>query len=151
MGVLPQKIKRLQQQLIDLEQQPFSEETEEALMSIRSNLQSAMKQEEELWKAKSRIQWLTTTDLNIRFFHLSTVIRRRRNDINLLQDGSGHWFSERTEIGNLFLNHFKALYTSTAPLMHPEMAELMHPVSTDFENRFLCKRPDEREIADVVK
>lgn len=27
-----------------------------------------MKHEEEMWKTKSRIQWLTTTDLNTNFF-----------------------------------------------------------------------------------
>lgn len=33
------------------------------------------KMEEDLWRQKSRTTWLTTRDLNTKFFHLLTVIR----------------------------------------------------------------------------
>ncbi|XP_026422706.1 uncharacterized protein LOC113318700 isoform X3 [Papaver somniferum] len=38
---------------------------------------------------KSRIDWLKDGDLNTKIFHTSTLVRRRRNSINLLKDNAG--------------------------------------------------------------
>ena len=38
-------------------------------------IQELLKREEILWRQKSRIKSLTSSDLNTRFFYLSTVIR----------------------------------------------------------------------------
>ncbi|KAF3651507.1 hypothetical protein FXO38_16581 [Capsicum annuum] len=45
-----------------------------------------LKCEEDFWKTKSRISWLTEGDANTAFFHSSTIDRRRRNRIIELKD-----------------------------------------------------------------
>lgn len=92
---LPQKIRMLQQQLSDLKNLSSTEVSEVTLTDTQFLLQAIMKKEEDLWRSKSRIQWLTTTNLNTRFFHLSTIIRRDRNDVNILQNSAGLWHSDR--------------------------------------------------------
>lgn len=57
--------------------------------------------------------------------------------------------SERA--GNLLVDHFKTLYATANPTMTLEMDELLFPVISATDNTFLCKQPDEREIAEVVK
>lgn len=150
-GFRPHKIRSLHQQLSDLEGQPTSEEIEETLFSVRATLQKVLKQEEDLWKSKSRVQWLMTSDMNNKFFHLSTVIRRRGNDIVLLQDSMGCWHSDRLEVGNFLVDHFMTLYNSSNPIMSPVIFEVFTPLVSDSENLFLCKKPDESEILGVVK
>lgn len=42
---------------------------------------------------KSRQAAINDGDRNTRYFHLSTVIRRRRNKIETLQDEYGEWIT----------------------------------------------------------
>ncbi|KAG2689981.1 hypothetical protein I3760_09G165600 [Carya illinoinensis] len=53
--------------------------------NIKENLNEQLRREESLWRQKSRNTWLTTTDLNTKYFHNSTTIRRRKNNINFLK------------------------------------------------------------------
>lgn len=78
----------------------------EAELSIQSELAKALEREECIWKQKSRIRWLTTSDLNIKFFHLSTVIRRRRNNIESIRDERGTWLRDRATIGDHVVGYY---------------------------------------------
>lgn len=43
---------------------------------MQFQLLKAQKDEETLWKNESHVSWLTTLDLNTRFFLLSTIVRQ---------------------------------------------------------------------------
>lgn len=43
------------------------------------------RKEEELWRQRVQITWMKTPDLNTRFFHLFTIVRRQHS-IEALQD-----------------------------------------------------------------
>ncbi|XP_021810643.1 uncharacterized protein LOC110753955 [Prunus avium] len=58
-----------------------------------SPLVSWNRQEELFWLQKSRNTWLKERGRNTRFFHLSTVIRRRRNKLEGLNNEAGNWFA----------------------------------------------------------
>ena len=49
-----------------------------------------LQQEKELWSVKSRYNWLIQEDRNTRFFHTSTLIRKRRNKIVYLKNNQGN-------------------------------------------------------------
>ncbi|XP_062021310.1 uncharacterized protein LOC133737845 [Rosa rugosa] len=66
--------------------------------------------EEVFWKQKSRNTWLREGDKNTRFFHLSTIIRRRRNRIEGLQDEYGNWKTNRDDLHTIAVNYFKGLF-----------------------------------------
>ncbi|OMO50810.1 reverse transcriptase [Corchorus capsularis] len=68
-------------------------------------------QEETFWAQKSRVQWLQQGEKNTRFFHLSTICRRRRNRITMLRDGNGDWVTEIGPLQELVLSYFRDLYT----------------------------------------
>lgn len=48
-------------------------------------------QEELLWLQKSRNECLKVGDGNTKFFHTSTLIKRRRNKVEALLDDHGAW------------------------------------------------------------
>ena len=48
-----------------------------------------LKQEEILWHQKSRAIWIVSDVRNTKYFHTSTIIRRRRNRIESLKDDNG--------------------------------------------------------------
>ncbi|XP_062165083.1 uncharacterized protein LOC133871673 [Alnus glutinosa] len=115
-------------------------------LHLQSLLDDYLLQEESLWKTKSRELWLTATDLNTRCFHTSTIIRRRRNSISLLQTPGGGWISDRTDIGLAFVAHFKKLFTSTNPVFSPDLLDLFNPVISELDNNLLCATPTEAEV-----
>ncbi|XP_021828885.1 uncharacterized protein LOC110769256, partial [Prunus avium] len=72
-------------------------------------------QEAMFWRQKSRVKWLQEGDRNTKFFHLSTIIRRRRNKIDRLKNDAGLWVEESDGIKNLAMQYFSELF-SPAPV-----------------------------------
>ena len=52
-----------------------------------------LRRNEAFWIQKSRELWLKDGDKNSRFFHLSTVIRRKRNSIDAIKNDFGEWLT----------------------------------------------------------
>lgn len=71
-----------------------------------------LEQEETFWAQKSRVQWLQQGEKNTRFFHLSTICRRRRNRISILRDDDGEWVTENAPLQALVLNYYRGLYAN---------------------------------------
>lgn len=71
-----------------------------------------LKFEEDFWKTKSRINWLSEGDANTRFFHFATLIRRKKNCITSLTNPQGCLISTKEDIQALLLNHFTNLYST---------------------------------------
>ena len=68
-----------------------------------------LNQIETVWFQKSRMSAIRDGDRNTHYFHLSTIIRRKSNRTEALQDSSGTWIT-----GPTALSHFCLLYTSDA-------------------------------------
>jgi len=75
------RIKGIQLKLAD-RHIPFLVNLEKDLMH---EFQAILKQEEELWRLKSRVDWMTEGDCNTKFFHTTTLIRRNKNRISGLK------------------------------------------------------------------
>lgn len=80
-GVQESQNKNLAQNLIALEKD---------LVSEYNNI---LNQEEILWFQKSRANWIVMGERNTRYFHLSTIIRRRKTKITLLKDNNNTWIN----------------------------------------------------------
>lgn len=111
----------------------------------------AQRDEELLWRQKSRITWLRTPDLNTRFFHLLTIIRRRRNNIDAIIDADGTWLSNRHGIGCRINSYFQQLYTAQQPRFPLGLEGLIPSVINDEDNQILCSPPLDEEIWVAVR
>lgn len=65
-----------------------------------------LEQEFVFWKQKSRLQWLLDGDRNTKFFHLTTVMGRRRNKIERLKNSVGVFVEEAKGIKALAVRLF---------------------------------------------
>ncbi|KAG5553067.1 hypothetical protein RHGRI_011057 [Rhododendron griersonianum] len=65
---------------------------------IKSKLEDLWQKDAMYWHQRSRIKWLQMGDKNSRFFYLSTIHRRQRNQIVKLKDAAGNWKMEETDI-----------------------------------------------------
>ena len=57
-----------------------------------------LNQEEEIWALKSRVNWLVQGDRNTVFYHVSTLVRRKRNQILAIKDSVCEWIFEESAI-----------------------------------------------------
>uniref|UniRef100_A0A2N9FS20 CCHC-type domain-containing protein n=1 Tax=Fagus sylvatica TaxID=28930 RepID=A0A2N9FS20_FAGSY len=59
--------------------------------SIRLEFLTILDQEEEFWALKSRLGWVLEGDRNTKFFHTSTIVRRKFNKIVRIRNSVGGW------------------------------------------------------------
>lgn len=82
------------------------------LQEVRWNdYEKTLLQEEVLWCQRVRHKWLQFGDKNTKFFHASTLIRRKRNKVEALKDDSGRWISDKEELKSMVSNFFRRLYS----------------------------------------
>ncbi|KAL9685869.1 hypothetical protein QQ045_023323 [Rhodiola kirilowii] len=111
---LRQKLSKVNEELgkLDLTQDVRGLDQEE--MKRKTALQSLLiklkRQEESIWRQKSRINWLKGGDQNTKFFHRSTSWRASKNSISKLQHNI-IWLEDPNDIKNaakdFFQSHFK--------------------------------------------
>jgi exonuclease III len=149
-GRIQKNIKSTKDQIDKVQQLPPCSSPFPTESNLKIALNELLLQEETLWKSKSRENWLTCTDLNTKFFHTSTLIRRRSNAVNFLKTNEGGWVSDRSEIGGNFVDHFSSLFSTTSPQLDDELLELFPPAISDEENLSLISIPTEKEVFEVL-
>lgn len=70
-----------------------------------------LEQEEIVWFQKSREKWIALGDRNTKYFHTSTIIRRRRNRIEMLKDDEDKWVEEPQELAKMVVEYYQKLYS----------------------------------------
>lgn len=68
-----------------------------------------------MWAQKSKVNWLKWGDKNSKFFHLSTMIRRTRNQIVSLKNPNGDWVKGQVNLQSTVKDYFSSLFDSTLP------------------------------------
>ncbi|KAL8137685.1 hypothetical protein V2J09_003686 [Rumex salicifolius] len=85
---------------------------------LRIELSGILEQEQTLWWQKSRAGFLIDNNRNTKFFHTSTVIRRKANKFTSLHDEVGNMIEDLEALRNLALTHFAHLYMAESLLSH---------------------------------
>ncbi|KAF7114851.1 hypothetical protein RHSIM_RhsimUnG0075100 [Rhododendron simsii] len=91
------------------------------------------------WHQRSRVNWLRMGDRNTRFFHLTTIRRRQRNQIAKLKDENGEWQTDHVLIANTIQSHFSKLYAHPPSRELEDIISLVDPVVSDEVNAALTK------------
>ena len=86
---------------------PFLEELQSQLWW---EYEKVLFEEESIWMQKSRMDWAKWGDRNTRYFHISTLARRRRNKIVTLKDSVGNWVTDVEALKSMTKDFFKTLY-----------------------------------------
>lgn len=78
-------------------------------LELTQEFNQVLKQEEDFWKLKSRVNWLNEGDSNTRFFHTTTLNRRRRNQIIALENNNGTWVYDLPSLIELTFDFFNTM------------------------------------------
>ena len=136
-----ERIKELEAKIARLQVSNRTRENLKLEASLNLELDDWLEREDLKWKQKSREFWTKESDRNTRFFHLSTLVRRRRNCINEIKLEDGSWINTREEIQNYFNENFKSLYQSKCNDVPEDLENLIEPCISEEENEELCRVP----------
>ena len=102
--------------------------------SLQQELSEWLLQNKIIWRQKSRKLWLKEGDKNSRFFHTSTIIRRRKNLVDLFRGDDGEWILDKKKISENFLSKFKTLFIEEEIDFPIDLEKLIQPSLTFEEN-----------------
>jgi hypothetical protein len=121
--------KQLREQLGELQlqirQQGLTDELRSQEMEITQQLEDRKRQEEILWKQKSRVQWLKEGERNTRFFHRTVIQRRHSNKITHLISEAGETITSHADMENTLIDYFQNLLSE--PLQ--DRREAIHKIT----------------------
>ena len=80
---------------------------------LLKDLDVVLNQEEELWLLKSRVNWMIQGDRNTAFYHVSTLVRRKRNKILAIKNTVGEWLYKEEEVKDFVMNGYRDIYTTS--------------------------------------
>lgn len=102
------RIKRIQNSLERIESARFIYLEQE----LQQEYDKILFQGELHWYQKSREKWVKLGDINTKFFHAQTMVRRKRNKIHALHLPNGIWCTDDNLLQEEALNFFKNLFYS---------------------------------------
>lgn len=109
-------------------------------------LKQALSYEEEIWRAKSRLNWYCHGDRNTKFFHQMTKIRNGTQKMAVLRDGE-LIIDDHDGIAQHVLNFYTNLYASPNNCVPNDLISRVVPsLVTDAENDILTAIPSTEEI-----
>ena len=79
---------------------------------LLGDLDTVLNQEEEIWALKSRVNWMIQGDKNTAFYHVSTLVRRKRNKILAIKYLVGEWIYQEEDVKEFVKNGYSDIYTT---------------------------------------
>ncbi|PKI63801.1 hypothetical protein CRG98_015785 [Punica granatum] len=90
-GLCDSNIAEIMDNLDKIQGKPFTSDIKEQEQKLIADLEENLMRKDIIWRQKSRELWLKDGIRNSKFFHTSTIIRRRANHIAAIKEDSGEW------------------------------------------------------------
>lgn len=121
---------------------------------LKSRLYALVKREEIYWKLRSRVNWLAYGDKNWKFFHQTTLSRRRRNKI-LIKGSDGQWIEGENDIMKELHGFYADLFKVDGPGLtsewyRDEIISCFPIWISDEDNKVLVRPTNEEELRRAV-
>ncbi|GAA0147260.1 hypothetical protein LIER_36485 [Lithospermum erythrorhizon] len=82
----------------------------DVLVSLERELDEALGEEEKYWQVRTKDKHLKEGDKNTRYFHASTMVRRRRNLLLSLEDDGGVYHEGVEKVEEIVLQYFSIVF-----------------------------------------
>lgn len=144
------RIKELSSRIEAIQMQGRTELIARQEAVLQGELNEWLRRNEALWRQKSRETWLKDGDKNSKKFHLSTIIRRKRNSIDAIKNDDGDWLTSKKDIREHVTHKSSQLFHEEPMCFPQDLEQLINPIITHSENFELCKVPSPQEIKSTI-
>lgn len=79
--------------------------------SLLVDYEKILKQEDQFWFKNPRSKWFVKRERNTRFFHISTLLKKKKQNISMLKDSNDTWIQDQEVMQQLVRDFFLKLYT----------------------------------------
>lgn len=119
---------------------------EQLISSINKELQKAYRAEEEFWRQRSRILWLSLGDKNSSYFHATTRGRHAVNKFSVIEDEEGTTVFREEQITDVISTFYQKLFISQGGNSENTVREALQQKVSEEENQRLTAEPTDKEI-----
>ncbi|CAL1361203.1 unnamed protein product [Linum trigynum] len=127
-----------------------TEDTEEEERILLEELDSLWRDEEKMWRQRSRIQWLAEGDRNTKFFHSTTVLRQHFNRIVGLKNERGTWIKRPLDLANHIKGFYQNLFSGRSMDFDGHLLQGFPQLVSQEMNDILCRPVTNGEIKQAV-
>jgi hypothetical protein len=146
-GDLMARISGIQRKLHIDRHNKFLEKLERQL---QQELAMVLKQEEAMWFQKSRSQWIKDGDRNTRYYHIKSIIRRRRNKILMLRNDHNDWVDDEEQLKNMVNSYYQKLFTKPDESIQWQQTRYTYPPIDDSEQANLKTSISSLEVKNAL-
>ena len=104
-----------------------------------------------MWNQRAKVDWLRDGDKNTKYFHCRSTERNKRNFISGLENEFGVWVEEESRIGDMLVQYFSNLFTSSNPSNLDTVLEGVLPVVNEEMNEVLNRPFEASEVQVALK
>ena len=148
-GNIGKSIKRAEEELGKVQQQPINSENCTARIAIiEKQLDDLLAKHEAHWFLRSRVSEVHDGDRNTKYFHHKASQRKKRNYVKGLFDSSGTWCEDINDVESIFTDYFSSIFTSTNPsdMQLHDVLCFVDPVVSEDCNQWLLRPFSKEEI-----
>lgn len=146
-GNIFKKKKDVTEELEKLQKLPFLSQIQTMRQTeLITSYKHLLRCEELIWFQKSRVDWLSKGDLNTKFYHASTLVRRGRNCVLALKVDGDSWSYEEETLREFVTNHFRMIYLDDRTSHNDSATVGVHPTLTATEAQLLTKSVTMEEV-----
>ncbi|XP_075108927.1 uncharacterized protein LOC142180759 [Nicotiana tabacum] len=122
----------------------------ERLQKVQAKLIKCLALEEKYWQQKAGMTWFKEGDRNTKLFHAQVRGRRKRLQLNRIQNSGGTWIEEEQEIAEETIKFYEEQFTEAAtPSLFDIIEHVPNLINTD-QNAELIKQPTKEEVKVAV-
>ncbi|KAL4314251.1 hypothetical protein AHAS_Ahas15G0066400 [Arachis hypogaea] len=143
---LERRVTSIQQRMERVDALSLIQEERE-LQAEYSNL---LMQEELFWYQKSREHWVRFGDRNTKFFHMQTIMRRKRNKVQGLFLEDGRWSTDPQELEECAIGFYRDLFCNVEQVELDVMGDQELPSLSREAIESLTRNVSKEEVRKVV-
>lgn len=117
---------------------------------FRGELEEVLSQEASLWHQKARCKWMCEGDCNMKFFHVSTIARKRVNMITMLKLRDNSWCDDPEVLQHMTIDFYESLFTKDRLLINGSLKRSLFYKMTNDDIKTLKAIIMNEEIKKVV-